>query len=59
MSIPRSTDHANAKEKKFNSWAEKVSYVKYMDMEMRWIARSANDFANLLSRPAEQIGKAV
>jgi hypothetical protein len=59
VSIPQSVDHANAKEKRFNSWAEKVSYVKYMDMEMRWIAGSANDFADLLSRLAEQIGKAV
>ena len=28
-------------------------------MEMRWVAGSANDFADLLSRLAEQIGKAV
>ena len=59
VSIPQSIDHANAKEKRFNSWAEKISYVKYMNMEMRWIAGSANDFADLLSRLAEQIGKAV
>ena len=59
VSIPQSMDHANAKEKRFNSWAVKVSYVKYMDMEMRWIAGSGNDFADLLSRLAEQIGKAV
>jgi len=59
VSIPQSMDHANAKEKRFNLWAEKVSYVKYLDMEMRWIAGSENDFADLLSRLAEQIGKAV
>ena len=59
VSIPQSIDHENAKEKRFNSWAEKVSCVKYIDMEMRWIAGSANDFASLLSRVAEQIGKAV
>ena len=39
--------------------AEKVLYVKYLDMEMRWIAGSANDFADLLSRLVEQIGKAA
>ena len=57
VSIPQSIDHAKAKEKRFISWAENVSYVKHMDMEMRLIASSANGFADLLSRLAEQIGK--
>ena len=59
--MPQAIDHANAKEKRFLSWAEKMSYVRHMKMEMRyrWIAGSANDFADLLSRLAEQIGKAV
>ena len=34
VSIPQPIDRANAKEKRFNSWAEKVSYVKYVDMEV-------------------------
>ena len=59
VSVPQEIDHANAKEKRFLSWAEKISYVRHMKMEMRWIAGSANDFADLLSRLAEQIGKAV
>jgi hypothetical protein len=59
VSVPQAIDHANAKEKRFLSWAEKISYVRHMKMEMRWIAGSANDFADLLSRLAEQIGKAV
>ena len=58
-SVPQAIDHANAKEKRFLLWAEKISYVRHVKMEMRWIAGSANGFANLLSRLAEQIGKAV
>ena len=57
--MPQAIDHANAKEKRFLSWAEKISYVRRIKMELRWIAGSTNDFADLLSRLAEQIGKAV
>ena len=44
---------------RFLSWAEKVSYVRYMNLDMKWIPGSANDFADLLSRMAERIGEAV
>ncbi len=59
ISVPSHIDHANAKELRFLGWAEKVSYVKWMGFDMRWIPGSANDFADLLSRMADRIGQAV
>ena len=59
VSVPKAIDHANAKENRFLSWAEKISYVRHMKMEMQWSTGPANDFADLLSRLAEQIGKVV
>ena len=59
VTVPAAIDHANAKEKRFLSWAEKVSYVRYMNLAMKWIPGSTNDFADLLSRMADRIGEAV
>ena len=55
VSVPSEIDHANAKEKRFLGWSEKVSYVRWMKFDMRWIPGSANDFADLLSRLSERI----
>ena len=59
ISIPSHVDHANAKELRFPSWAEKIAYVQWMGLDMRWIPGSANDFADLLSRMAAKIGEAT
>jgi hypothetical protein len=40
VTVPAAIDHANAKEKRFLSWAEKVSYVRYMNLDMKWIPGS-------------------
>ena len=52
MAVPGHIDHASAKEKRFLAWAEKVAYVKWLTIDMRWIPGSDNDFADLLSRMA-------
>lgn len=59
ISVPSHVDHANAKELRFLSWAEKIAYVQWMGLDMRWIPGSANDFADLLSRMAAKIGEAA
>ena len=59
LTVPAAIDHANAKEKRFLSWAEKVSYVRYINLDMKWIPGSANDFADLLSTMVERIEEAV
>jgi hypothetical protein len=59
VSVPGHIDHACAKEKRFLGWAEKVAYTKWMDLDMRWIPGSANDFADLLSRMADKLHSCI
>ena len=59
VSVPAVIDHACAKEKRFLGWSEKVSYVRWMKFEMKWIPGSANDFADLLSRMADRLHQCI
>ena len=59
VTVPAAIGHANAKETRFLSWAEKVAYVRYMNLDMKWVLGSADEFVDLLSRMTERIGEAV
>jgi site-specific DNA-cytosine methylase len=59
VGIPGVIDHASAKAQRFQGWAEKIQYVQWMDLDMKWIPGHANDFADLLSRCADLIKKSA
>jgi hypothetical protein len=59
VGIPAAIDHASAKALRFLGWAEKIEYVRWMGLDMRWIPGQANDFADLLSRCADLIKRSA
>ena len=54
VTVPAAIGHTNAKEKRFLSWAEKVSYVSYMNLDMKWIPRSAKWFCRLAKQDGRE-----
>ena len=55
--VPGSIDVCSAKEMRFRSWADKVGYVRYMNMYMNWWPGGVNDWADLLSRIADKLAE--
>ena len=59
VQIPGEIDFCNAKEMRFRSWAEKVSYVKYMMMQSGFCPGGLNNWSDLLSRIADKLQACV
>ena len=59
MSItdPGPIDFCNAKVMRFRSWAEKVGWVRHMNMFMNWWPGGINDWSDLLSRIADKLAE--
>ena len=55
VQIPGEIDFCSAKEMRFRSWAEKVSYVKYMMMHLGFCPGGLNNWSDLLSRIADKL----
>ena len=59
VQIPGEIDFCSAKEMRFRSWAEKVSYVKYMMMHLGFCPGGLNNWSDLLSRIADKLQACV
>ena len=57
--VPGNIDFCNAKSLRFRSWADKVNFVRYMNMYMAWAPGGCNDWADLLSRIADKLQEAA
>jgi hypothetical protein len=55
IDVPTQIDHCCAKEMRFRSWADKIYYVRYMNIFMAWWPGGVNDWADLLSRIADKL----
>ena len=44
---------------RFRSWADKVNFVRYMNMHLAWAPGGINDWADLLSRVADKLQEAA
>ena len=59
VTVPGNIDFCNAKALRFRSWADKVSFVRYMNMHLAWAPGGVNDWADLLSRIADKLAEAA
>ena len=57
ITVPGPIDFCNAKEMRFRSWAEKVGWVRHMNMFMNWWPGGINDWSDLLSRIADKLAE--
>ena len=59
ITIPGPIAFCNAKEMRFRSrsWAEKVGWVRHMNMFMNWWLGGINDWSDLLSRIADNVAE--
>ena len=57
ITAPGPIDFCNAKEMRFRSWAEKVGWVRHMNMFMNWWLGGINDWSDLLSRIADNVAE--
>ena len=55
LQIPGEIESCSAKEMRFRSWAEKVSYVKYMTMHLGFCPGGLNNWSDLQSRIADKL----
>lgn len=55
--MPGPIDFSSAKEMRFRGWAEKVGFVKYMNMYMALTPGGVNDWSDLLSRIAGKLAE--
>ena len=59
ITVPGNIDFCNAKALRFRCWADKVNFVRYMNMYLAWAPGGVNDWADLLSRIAEKLAAAA
>jgi len=57
IDVPTQIDHCCAKEMRFRSWADKIAFVRHMNIYMAWWPGGVNDWADLLSRIADKLAK--
>ncbi len=57
VDVPTHIDHCCAKEMRFRAWADKVAFVRYMNIYMAWWPGGVNDWADLLSRIADKLAR--
>ena len=59
VQIPGEIDFCSAKDMRFRSWTEKVSYAKYMMMHLGSFPGELNNWSDLLSRIADKLQACV